>query len=181
VRKIIKRIIIFFANKNLTVHNFYEQSTFIRMPVGLLIINYIVQRLLQLNGDVRISVNFTSRVTAYRNITHYHDKNTLLSFAVSGGLYIQAINGIQLGRNLLIAPGVKIISANHDAEQKDKSILGKPIRIGDNVWIGANAIILPQVEIGSNCIVGAGAVVTKSFLEEKLVIAGNPAKIIRRL
>lgn len=49
----------------------------------------------------------------------------------------------------------------------------KPIRIGNNVWAGANVIILPGVEIADNCIIGAGFVVTKSFLNSGSVIVGN--------
>jgi acetyltransferase-like isoleucine patch superfamily enzyme len=104
--------------------------------------------------------------------------NTLASFAISGGCYFQAINGIHLGKSFLFAPGVKLISANHDMTNNGKYIIGKPIIIGDNVWLGADVIILPEVEIGDNCIVGAGSVVTKSFKKKNLIIAGNPAIII---
>ncbi|MCK4358651.1 MAG: hypothetical protein KAW92_07885 [Candidatus Cloacimonetes bacterium] len=51
--------------------------------------------------------------------------------------------------------------------------------IGNNCWIGANAIILPEIELGDNCIIGAGAFVTKSF-PANYVIAGNPAKLYER-
>lgn len=54
------------------------------------------------------------------------------------------------------------------------------ILIGANTWIGDNAIILSGVHIGKNCVIGANAVVTKSFDEEGLVIAGNPARIVKR-
>lgn len=78
----------------------------------------------------------------------------------------------------MFAPGVKIISANHDFLERTKFIKTSPIVIGNNVWLSANVIILPGVRIGNNCIVGAGSVVTKSFEEDNLIIAGNPAKII---
>ena len=58
--------------------------------------------------------------------------------------------------------------------------LGLPGTIGDNCWIGAGAIICPGVTIGNNAVVGAGSVVTKSF-GDNVVIAGNPAKVIRNL
>jgi len=145
------------------------------------ILNIIFQRVFRINGDVSIPVNFTSRVTAYKNIELHKDKNTLLSFAVSGGCYIQAINGIKIGENFLFAPGVKIISANHQVNNLEISEFSDKIIIGNNVWIGANAIILPGVKIGNNCIIGAGSVVTKSFSDDYLVIAGNPAKIIKYL
>ncbi|MGB9595410.1 MAG: DapH/DapD/GlmU-related protein [Candidatus Poribacteria bacterium] len=147
------------------------------VPVGLLIINSIAKRIIK-HHNLNISVNFTSRINAGERITFHKDLITLKSFAVSGGCYFQAYNGIIIGKNFLFAPGVKIISRNKDLSDFSKNINEKPIKIGDNVWIGANAIILPGVEIGNNTVVGAGSVVTKSF-GDSLVIAGNPAKIIK--
>jgi len=89
----------------------------------------------------------------------------------------EAINGIKIGKNFLFAPGVKLISSNHDIKDSLKSIKTSPIVIGNNVWIGTNVVILPSVRIGDNCVIGAGSIVTKSF-NNNLIIAGNPAKII---
>ena len=73
---------------------------------------------------------------------------------------------------------MKIISANHDINDVARTQLSEEkVSIGDNVWIGANAIILPGVAIGNNCIIGAGSVVTKSF-PSNCIIVGNPAKIL---
>jgi acetyltransferase-like isoleucine patch superfamily enzyme len=58
---------------------------------------------------------------------------------------------------------------------------GKDVVIGNKCWIGMNAMILPGVHLGDNTIVGAGSVVTKSFPEGNVVIAGNPAKLIKKL
>ena len=85
-----------------------------------------------------------------------------------------------MGKNFLFAPGVKLISSNHDIEDKSKIAKAEPIIIGDNVWLGANVIILPSVTIGSNVVVGAGSVVTKSFPDD-VIIAGNPAKILKQI
>jgi acetyltransferase-like isoleucine patch superfamily enzyme len=180
MRKLIKKIFIYLAQKNKHIERFYTNSAFIRTPVGLSLINFIFQRIFRINSDCDIPVNFTSRVLAYSNITHKIDKSTLLSFAVSGGTYIQAANGIKIGRNFLFAPSVKIISANHDFIIRDQALSTGPIIFGDNVWLGANVIILPGVELGDGCIAGAGAVVTKSFTEKNSVIAGNPAKLLKR-
>ena len=76
---------------------------------------------------------------------------------------------------------VKDLKSKHEAEERYNGLeLGLPITIGDNCWLGAGAIICPNVTIGNNVVVGAGAVVTKSF-GDNVVIAGNPAKVIREL
>ena len=78
----------------------------------------------------------------------------------------------------MFAPGTTIISVNHGVNNEYKDSKTKPVIIGDNVWLGANVTILPQVELGNNVVVGAGSVVTKSFPANS-IIAGNPAKLIK--
>lgn len=157
---------------------YFKLSLINRIGIGLYLINFIFQRIFRKQSELDFMVHFTSTIVLGQNIELHRDLVTLTSFAVSGCCYIQAINGIKLGKNFLFAPGVKIISANHDFFERTKSIKTSPIVIGDNVWLGANVIILPGVRIGNNCIVGAGSVVTKSFEKDNLIIAGNPAKII---
>ena len=77
-----------------------------------------------------------------------------------------------------IAPGVKIISANHDQSDYYKLIKSRPIAIGSNVWIGANAVILPGITIGDNVIIGAGSIVTKSIPANSIAV-GNPCRVIK--
>jgi len=96
------------------------------------------------------------------------------------GQYIQAINGIVLGKNVRIGPGVKIISANHDMDDYDRHVPAAPIVIGDNCWMGANVVILPGVRLDQHVVVAAGAVVTSDFPRDCL-IAGVPARVVRRL
>jgi acetyltransferase-like isoleucine patch superfamily enzyme len=151
-----------------------------KITFNLWLINFIFQRLLRRHSRIPFSVHFTSTVNE-SNIQLHHDETTLASFASSGHCYFQSFNGIELGRNCLFAPGVQIISSNHSTSNLKEAVKAKPIKLGDNIWIGANAVILPEVEIGNNCIIGAGSVVTKSFKEDNLVIAGNPAKIIKKV
>ena len=84
---------------------------------------------------------------------------------------------ITIKDNVTLAPGVHILA--HDASTKNHlgyTKIGK-VSIGNNVFVGANSIILPNVNIGDNVIIGAGSVVTKSIPAE-VVVAGNPAEII---
>lgn len=105
------------------------------------------------------------------------------NFFSNYGLIILDVNKVKIGKNCMIAPNVGIYSATHPirAEERYNGVeLGFPITIGDNCWIGGGAVICPGVTLGNNVVVGAGAVVTKNF-GDNVVIAGNPAKVIREL
>lgn len=105
------------------------------------------------------------------------------NFFANYGAIILDVNKVKIGKNCMLAPNVGIYSATHPirAEERYNGVeLGLPITIGDNCWIGGGAIICPGVTLGNNVVVGAGSVVTKSF-KDNVVIAGNPAKIIREL
>lgn len=89
--------------------------------------------------------------------------------------------GITLGENVLVGPKVNIITINHDPDPENRSATyGRPVVIGDNVWIGINSTILPGVSIGCGAIIGANSVVTKD-VPPMTVVAGNPARIIKTL
>lgn len=149
-----------------------------RLPKSILIINFIFQRLLRINGDFSVGVNYTSKINSSKNISFFKDKTTLVSFAVSNGCYFEAGNGISIGKHFLFAPGVKLISTNHDPKDPSRDVTSNKIVIGNNVWLGANVVVLPGVKIADNCIVGAGSIVTKNFLEQGCIIVGNPAKTV---
>lgn len=90
---------------------------------------------------------------------------------------------IIIGDNCLIAPRVSIWCSNHNYIKKDKLIrnqgcTGKAVRIGSDVWIGAQAIILPGVTIGDGGVISSGSVVTKD-VPSYAVVAGVPAKVIK--
>lgn len=88
---------------------------------------------------------------------------------------------IRIGNNCFLAPGVHIYTATHplNAQERISGVeFGKPVTIGDNVWIGGRAVINPGVRIGTNVVVASGAVVTKD-VPDNVVVGGNPAKIIK--
>lgn len=90
---------------------------------------------------------------------------------------------VTIGDNCMLAPRVCIYTATHplDAETRNSGLeYGKPVTIGDNVWLGGNAVITPGVTIGNNVVVAAGAVVVKD-VPDNVVVGGNPAKIIKRI
>jgi len=91
------------------------------------------------------------------------------------------VNTVEIGDRVLIGPNVQIYPATHPIQSGIRSSgleLGKPIKIGSDVWIGGGAIILPGVTIGDKTVIGAGSVVTKD-LPGHVVAAGNPCRIIK--
>ncbi|MFF4522672.1 sugar O-acetyltransferase [Streptomyces bluensis] len=90
---------------------------------------------------------------------------------------------ITIGEDCQIGPNVQLLTPTHPLEpqpRRDKLEAARPIVIGDNVWIGGGAIILPGVTIGDNSVIGAGAVVTKD-VPANVVAIGNPARVVRSL
>lgn len=89
-----------------------------------------------------------------------------------------------IGSNVMMGPECILYSRNHahDSITVPMNTQGfeqeKPVRIGDDVWLGARAMILPGVTVGSHCIIGAGAVVTKD-VPDYAIVGGNPARILR--
>ncbi len=133
-------------------------------------------------GGVNLSCKFpcSPRITVVHpeNISfHVDDLNNFQGF----GNYFQAIGKIFIGKGTYIAPGVGIITSNHDFANLDNHLPPEDVILGEKCWIGMNAVILPGVVLGEKTVVGAGAVVTKSFTDGNCVIAGNPARLIKKL
>lgn len=98
---------------------------------------------------------------------------------INSGCCFQDQGGIEIGDNVLIGQQVVLATLNHYLQpDKRANMLPSPIKIGNDVWIGAHATILPGITIGDGAVIAAGAVVTKD-VPKNTVVAGVPAKIIK--
>lgn len=101
------------------------------------------------------------------------------------GLHNTIIGPVTIGSHVNLAQGITVTALNHNFEDSDRRIdeqgvSTNPVTIEDDIWIGANAVILPGITIGQHSVVAAGAVVTKDVPPHSLV-AGVPAKIIKQI
>ena len=101
------------------------------------------------------------------------------------GLHNTIIGPVNIGHHVNLAQGITVTALNHNFEDSEKRIdeqgvCTTPVVIEDDVWIGANAVILPGVRVGTHSVVAAGAVVTKEVPSHSIV-AGIPAKIIKKI
>jgi maltose O-acetyltransferase len=89
---------------------------------------------------------------------------------------------VRIGSFTLFGPSVQILTPMHpmNAEQRRREEFGKPVTIGDDVWVGGGAIILPGVTIGSRSVIGAGSIVTRD-VPDGVFAAGNPCRVIRAI
>lgn len=105
------------------------------------------------------------------------------NFYANFGCVILDVAEVKFGKNCLLAPQVGIYTATHPLNPVERNSgleLAQPITIGDNCWIGGNAVINPGVTLGDNVVVASGAVVTKNF-GDNVVIGGNPAKVLKEI
>jgi len=109
------------------------------------------------------------------------------SFSCNTNCHINASVGgkILMGKNILVGPNVVIRTANHNFTNKDKPINEQGhnydnIKVDDNVWIGANCVILGGVIIGKGSVIAAGAVVIKN-VEPFTIVGGVPAKVLKSI
>ncbi len=136
----------------------------------------IVQKIFRINAHVPWPVHFTTQVLC-------PEKIEIGSRTPGGamGCFIDGRNGIKIGHNVWIGPRVTIISQDHENDNFNNYKIEDPISIGSNCILCTNAIILPSVKLGEHTIVAAGAIVTRSFPEGNVILAGNPAKVVRKL
>jgi carbonic anhydrase/acetyltransferase-like protein (isoleucine patch superfamily) len=165
-----------------SIKKLYKRYFYFKLPKGLILLNFIVQRIFRLNSSCNFKVHFTSRIIGPQNIEFDPlDEAILISFATSGGCYFNAFNKtkITIGKGTIWANNVSILTGNHGTlDRSDYSY--KDVRIGQNCWLGTGVTILPGVTLGDNVTVGANSVVTKSF-GNNVIIGGCPARVIKEL
>jgi len=135
----------------------------------------ILKRLIVVKGDAKIQPPFYC--------DYGYNIEVGENFYANFSCTILDVNRVIIGDNVMFGPNVQVYTATHplDPEERIKGLeSSKPITIGDNVWIGGGAIILPGVTIGKNTTIGAGSVVTKD-IPENVFAGGNPCKIIKKL
>ena len=143
-------------------------------PMLVVALYLVPQKIGRINGMTPWPVDFRSKVTYPQRI-----KLGVFTFpGLSPGCYIQGKNGIEFGDNVRLGPNVGIISANHDIADFEKHIATQPIRIGNNVWIGMGAMIMPSVQIGDNVVIAAGSIVTRD-IESNSIVMGAPARVVK--
>lgn len=116
------------------------------------------------------------------NIKNPHKIKIGSNVSLNDGCYLNALGEIEIGNDVAISANAIIVSTALDPDtlKYKKEHINKKIVIGNNVQIGAGAIVLSGVKIGNNVIVGAGTVVTKD-IESDCIVVGNPMKILRKL
>jgi maltose O-acetyltransferase len=153
-------------------------------------ISYLVEKLLNLKYRCKykllllLTKKYGKNIVFHGpcNIKNYNRLTIGNGVSFNDSCYINAYGEIIIGNNVSISANSSILSTKLSTESihELKKHINAPVIIGDNVQIGAGAIILPGVHIESNVIVGAGAVVTQD-LPANCVVAGNPAVIIKFL
>lgn len=120
-----------------------------------------------------------SRVEAPVTVVRPQNVKIGRNVMVMPGCLMMSAGGITIDDGAMLAANVQIISNNHDLHERHV-ITCLPVHIGKGAWIGAGATILPGVTVGDNAVVGAASVVTHDVPAD-VVVAGNPAKFIRRV
>lgn len=104
-------------------------------------------------------------------------------FNANYGCVILDVGRVDIGNNVFFAPNVSVYTAGHPVHPAARGTMyeyGISVKIGNDVWVGGNSVILPGVTIGDGTVIGAGSVVTKD-IPSGVVAAGNPCRVIRKI
>lgn len=102
---------------------------------------------------------------------------------INFGCIILDCSEVTIGSHTLLGPNIGLYAANHSTDATERingGCYGKPIHIGNNVWLGGDVKVLQGVTIGDNTIIGAGSIVTKD-IPDNVIAVGNPCKVIRKI
>ncbi|KAA2223549.1 sugar O-acetyltransferase [Chryseobacterium sediminis] len=105
------------------------------------------------------------------------------NFYANHNLVILDCAKVEFGDNVFIGPNCSFYTAGHplDTKQRNEGLeYANPIKVGDNVWLGGNVVVLPGVSIGNNSVIGAGSIVTKD-IPDHVVAVGNPCKVVKKI
>jgi len=163
---------------------FFKSARLIRLPFDIRNKRYI-----------KIGKNFTAGFGCRLEAFPLSDKDTICirigeNVQINDYVHIGSVGSIIIGNNVLMASKIYISDHNHGTYDDligdnpmstpiERIAISKPVYIGDNVWIGESACILPGVTIGEGCIIGALSVVTKSIAPYSIAV-GNPARIVKK-
>ncbi len=155
--------------------NIYRELRQSQVPIDFG--RWFYQRVLGVNGQAYWPMHPSSTVSYVKRIKIGIETSP----GWSPGCMIHGVNGIVIGDYTQISQNVGIISGNHDPYHLPEQLRADPIRIGKYCLLGMNSVILPGVVLGDYTIVGANSVVRHSFPDGFAVIAGSPARVVRRL
>ena len=129
----------------------------------------------------RFGMKHCGHVTVYPSAKVWAPWNVEMGsyVAIDDAVNLYSADKITIGTKVAISREAFICTASHHITKPNRPLVTAPITIGDGVWIGARAIVLPGVTIGEGAVVAAGAVVTKD-VEPWAVVGGNPAKFIKK-
>jgi acetyltransferase-like isoleucine patch superfamily enzyme len=99
---------------------------------------------------------------------------------INSGVTIDAWHDVRIGNHVLLAPSVYIVDCDQHEVEPGSALRKEQVIVGDNVWLGRNAAVMPGVSIGSGSVIGANSVVTKDIPPNSFA-AGVPARVIRKL
>jgi len=178
--KFLKKLIV---QNQFTKDLVFNKGLFIKFNLRQLLFNLVINFISGKKQGKLSFAHFSSQIIRPENITLKGEgRGSFSSFVLSGGCYIQGGNGVIIGDNVIFAPRVSIISANH-GDDKEKTWITDPSKtviIEDDCWLGVGCTLLPGSRIPRGCTVGAGALVNKAFTEENMLIIGVPAKAIKK-
>lgn len=129
----------------------------------------------EIKGEVSIEPPFRCDYGTFIELGH--------GFYANFGLVVLDVCRVTFGDNVLCGPNVQVYAATHSLSPEERLTnveLGKPVTIGNNVWLGGGAIVCPGVTIGDHAVIAAGAVVMRD-VPPRALVAGNPARVVGEL